>query len=126
VELGVQYPAGGGGSRLPVTLRAQIRTKSGSFPEDYDGFTFASTRLKEGVVHRGAGVGAGSDEDGDEAATLAPTTGGGVHQRLELVLDERGMARATITQLPKLDAPAELSLELAYRDPQRRGPNCGD
>jgi alpha-2-macroglobulin len=118
VELGVQYLAGGGASRLPVTLRAKLRTKSVSFPEDYDGFTFASARLKEGVVQRGAGVGARGDEDGDESVTSAPITGSsGMHQRLDLVLDETGMATATITQLPMLDEPADLSLELAYQDP---------
>ena len=118
VELSVQYLAGGGASRLPVTLRAQIRPKSVSFPADYEGFTFIGTRLKEGVVRRGDGVRSGSDEDGDESVTSTPITGSsGVHQRLDLVLDATGMARASITQLPTLEEPADLVLELAYRDP---------
>ena len=118
VELGVQYLAGGGASHLPVTLRAQIRPKSVSFPADYEGFSFASIRLKEGVVRRGVGTGSGSGEDGDESATSTQITGSrGVHQRLDLVLDATGMARASITQLPTLEAPVDLVLELAYRDP---------
>jgi hypothetical protein len=82
VELGVQYVAGGGASRLPVTLRAQLRPKSVAFSEDYAGYSFANTRLKEGVIHRGTGVDADSDEDGDESMTSRPLTGSsGLHQR---------------------------------------------
>jgi len=118
VELGVQYLAGGGARNLTVTLRAQIRPKGVSFPEAYEGFTFANRRIQAGIVRRGAGVGAASDDDGDEAATSASIpASGGVHQRLDLVLDEAGMARATITHLPKLDEPVDLLLELEYRDP---------
>ncbi|MGH8065828.1 MAG: alpha-2-macroglobulin family protein [Candidatus Entotheonellia bacterium] len=118
VELGVQYLAGGGARNLPVVLRAQIRPKSVAFPEAFEGFTFANRRVKEGVIRRGAGVGVGSDEDGDESVSSAPLPGSsGVHQRLDLVLDETGMARATITHLPKLDEPVDLLLELEYRDP---------
>jgi alpha-2-macroglobulin len=118
VELGVQYLAGGGARNLPVVLRAQIRPKGVAFPEAFEGFTFANKRLKEGVIRRGDGVGVGSDEEGDESASSAPLPGSsGVHQRLELVLDETGMARATITHLPNLDEPVDLLLELEYRDP---------
>ena len=51
VELGVQYLAGGGASHLPVTLRAQIRPKSVSFPADYEGFT-----LRQYTPQRGSGT----------------------------------------------------------------------
>ena len=118
VELGVKYLAGGGASNLPVILRAQIRPKGVSFPQDFEGFTFANKRVKEGVVRRGTQLGAGSEEEGDESTTSTPTPGSrGVHQRLDLVLDEAGMARATITDLPILDEPVDLLLELEYRDP---------
>jgi uncharacterized protein YfaS (alpha-2-macroglobulin family) len=118
VELGVKYLAGGGASDLPVTLRAQIRPKGVSLSEDFEGFTFANRRAKEGVVRRGSGVGVGGDEDGDESSTSALILGrSGVHQRLDLVLDKTGMARATITHLPRLDEPVDLLLELEYRDP---------
>ena len=118
VEIGVQYLAGGGAGHLPVTLRAKIQPKKVSFSADYEGFVFASTRLKEGVIRRGAGTSSGNDEDGEEPVTSTPSTSSsGVHQRLDLVLDATGMARASITQLPKLEEPADLILELAYRDP---------
>ncbi len=118
VEIGVQYLAGGGAGHLPVTLRAKIQPKSVSFPADYAGFVFAGRRLKEGVIRQGAGNSSGSDEDGEASVTSTPITGSsGVHQRLDLVLDATGMARASITQLPRLEEPADLILELAYRDP---------
>ena len=59
-----------------------------------------------------------SSEDGEESAASDRTLeGGGIHQRLDLVLDGAGTAKATITHLPELDAPADLFLELEYRDP---------
>ncbi|HEX9871516.1 MAG TPA: MG2 domain-containing protein, partial [Candidatus Tectomicrobia bacterium] len=118
VELAVQYLAGGGARHLPVTLRAQIRPKSVFFPDLFEGFTFAHHRLKEGIVRRSPGIGAISDQEGDDAVTSASIpASSGVHQRLELVLDEAGMARATITHLPKPDEPVDLVLELEFRDP---------
>ena len=60
----------------------------------------------------------GNDEDGEDPVASTPSTGSSVvHQRLDLVLDATGIARASITQLPKLGEPADLILELAYRDP---------
>ncbi len=118
VEVGVQYLSGGGASDLPVTLRAQLRPKGVSFPTDFEGFTFANSRVREGTVRKGSSSGGGNDPDDNESTTAAPIPGrGGVHQRLELVLDATEMARATITRLPKLDEPVDLSLELEYRDP---------
>jgi alpha-2-macroglobulin len=118
VELGVHYLAGGAAGKLPVMLRAHIRPKDVSFPGDFQGFTFANGQVKAGVLRRGSGLGAGSDEEGDETATQVPgSSPNGLHQRLDLVLDETGMARATITHLPKLDKPVDLLLELEYRDP---------
>jgi uncharacterized protein YfaS (alpha-2-macroglobulin family) len=118
VEVGVQYLAGGGASQLPVTLRAQIRPKSVSFPADFEGFAFANGRVREGTIRRGSGGGRGNDQDDDESTTLTALPGrNGVHQRLNLVLDETGMARARITRLPMLDEPVDLLLELEYRDP---------
>jgi alpha-2-macroglobulin len=118
VELGVQYLAGGGASNLPATLRAQIRPKRVSFQEDFEGYTFANGLVKEGIVRRGAGGEGGSGEDGEESAASDRTPeAGGIHQRLDLVLDGAGTAKATVTRLPQLDEPADLLLELEYRDP---------
>jgi hypothetical protein len=74
VELGIQYLAGGGASHLPVTLRAQIRPKGLSFPEDFEGFAFANGLIKEGILRRGLSLGDGGDEDADDAASARPTT----------------------------------------------------
>ena len=118
IDLGVQYLAGGPASNLAVTLRVQIRPKRVSFQGDFEGFTFANGSVKEGIVRRGSSGGSGSGEDGEEsgAADRTPDSGG-IHQRLDLVLGEAGTARATVTQLPQLDEPADLLLELEYRDP---------
>jgi uncharacterized protein YfaS (alpha-2-macroglobulin family) len=118
VALGVQYLAGGGASNLPVTLRAQIRPKNVSFREDFEGFTFANGAVQEGVIRRGSSHGDGDDEGAEEASsTDSASSVGGVHQRLDLILDTAGTASATVTQLPQLHEPADLLLELEYRDP---------
>jgi uncharacterized protein YfaS (alpha-2-macroglobulin family) len=118
VELGVQYLAGGGASNLAVTLRAQIRPKQVSFQEDFEGYTFANGLIKAGIVRRGSSDGSGGGEDGEESAASdrAPEMGG-IHQRLDLVLDGAGTAKAIVTRLPQLEEPADLLLELEYRDP---------
>jgi alpha-2-macroglobulin len=118
VELGVQYLAGGAASNLAVTLRAQIRPKRVSFQEDFEGFTFANGFVKEGIVRRGSSGESGSGEGGEESGAPDRTPeSGAIHQRLDLVLDEAGTAKATVTRLPQLDEPADLLLELEYRDP---------
>jgi uncharacterized protein YfaS (alpha-2-macroglobulin family) len=89
-----------------------------SFQEDFEGFTFANGFVKEGIVRRGSGGATGSDDAGEYSAPSGPTPGrSGIHQRLDLVLDATGTAKATITGLPRLDVPADLLLELEYRDP---------
>ena len=61
-----------------------------------------------------------ASEDGEESATSTPTPGSrGVHQRLDLVLDATGMARATITQLPKLEGASRPAPGVGLSRPQR-------
>jgi uncharacterized protein YfaS (alpha-2-macroglobulin family) len=116
VTLGVQYLAGGGANHLPVTLRALIRPKQVSFPEDFEGFAFANGTAKEGMVRQGSSGGGDSAEEEAAPPGHSPSTHG-VHQRLDLVLDAAGTARASITKLPQLGEPADLLLELEFRDP---------
>ena len=117
VQIAVTYLAGGGASRLPVTLRAQIRPKIVSFPEDFEGFP-----SRMGLSRRAwsAAAPAARLVVARMGMSLRRRTVRGrdkVHQRLDLVLDEAGTARATIMRLPQLDEPVELLLELEYRDP---------
>src|SRR5262249_40349935 len=53
VDLSVRYLAGGGAGKLPVTLRAQVRTKTVATPEGFGEFTFANGNVKEGIARRG-------------------------------------------------------------------------
>ncbi|MGH7430087.1 MAG: alpha-2-macroglobulin, partial [Candidatus Methylomirabilaceae bacterium] len=117
VDLSVQYLAGGGASRQPVTLRTQVRPKSVSPPEEFENFTFANGPVKEGITRSGV---ADEDElDGEDEGAIrrTPKAKDAVHQREELVLDGAGTARATISRLPRATAPLDVVTELEFRDP---------
>jgi alpha-2-macroglobulin len=57
------------------------------------------------------------EEGGDTSVVAVAPEKSAVHQRLGLVLDATGMARATITRLPKANVQLDLLLEVEYWDP---------
>lgn len=111
VDMVVQYLAGGGASKLPVTLRSQVRAKSVPTPEDFAEFSFANGGVSEGVTR-------GESEEGEEREVNVETRGkSAVHQRENLTLDAVGAGRATITNLPRASLAQEVLVELEFRDP---------
>ncbi len=118
VDLSVQYLSGGGAGNLPVTLRALIRPKPVPAFDDFEDFAFGNGLVKEGMSRRDLGGEEEAEgEEGVEASDQAPAKRKNpVHQRQELTLDAAGTARATITRLPRADAPLELLVELEFRD----------
>ncbi len=124
VEVGVQvsYLAGGGASFLPVKLRSVVQPRAVRFP-GYDEFAFAQGAVKEGVQEQRRyrwyrGDYALSDED--EEAPLDSGAANGQTRPLKgvsLTLDAAGGGRASITGIPKQDAPQEIVAELEYSDP---------
>jgi len=103
VDLGVQYLAGGGASRLPVRLRYRVSDGLWSNFSDFEDFTFGNGKVKEGMERR--------DETPPEEEKPSEL------KRLDLTLDKTGATRATITDLPKSPNPARLIAELDFRDP---------
>jgi len=67
VDISVQYLAGGGAGKLPVTLRSQLRAKTVPSPEDFADFVFVNGEVKEGVTRRGV---AGDEERGLRVAAV--------------------------------------------------------
>jgi hypothetical protein len=105
----VQYLAGGGASRLPVTLRAQIRPYSFPAPLDFEHFTFANGAVREGVVDLG-------DEE-EAGAPAGEPRRPKLHDRQALTLDDAGTAHSAIGGLPRAGEVRELLAELEFRDP---------
>ncbi|RPI27346.1 MAG: alpha-2-macroglobulin [Acidobacteria bacterium] len=102
VDIGVQYLAGGGASRLPVRLRYRVLPGIPSGFAELEDFALGNGRVKEGLVR-----------DGEMAAEERPAD----LKRIDLTLDRTGSARATITELPKITDPGRLTAELDFRDP---------
>jgi len=103
VDIGVQYLAGGGASRLPVRLRYRVSDGLWTSFTDLESFTFGNGRVKEGLVR--------DEEEPSEEEKPSEL------KRLDLVLDPTGAARATLTDLPKSTNPGRLVAELDFRDP---------
>ncbi len=102
VDIGVQFLAGGGASRLPVRLRYRVSDGLWTSFTDFENFTFGNGKVKEGLERE-------SDTPPEEKPAEL--------KRLDLALDRTGAARATITDLPKSLNPARLIAELDFRDP---------
>src|SRR5262249_33613225 len=73
LDVSVQYLAGGGASRQPVTVRAQLSPRAQPAFELFDDFTFANGSLAPGVTRRMGGENeyedGGSDEDAETRGT---------------------------------------------------------
>ncbi len=103
VDIGVQYLAGGGASRLPVRLRYRVSDGLWTSFSDFEDFTFGNGKVKEGLERE-----AEAPSEEEKPSEL---------KRLDLTLDRTGAARSTISDLPKILNPARLIAELDFRDP---------
>lgn len=110
VDISVQYLAGGGAGKLPVTLRSQVREKAVPAPESFADFVFANGGVKEGVTRYSGGA--------DEETSMAERGGRpAIHQRSTATLDEAGTTRLVISALPRSSTAQEVLAELEFRDP---------
>ncbi|MDQ5987523.1 MAG: hypothetical protein CSYNP_03268 [Syntrophus sp. SKADARSKE-3] len=118
MDLSVSYFAGGGASGLPIRLRSGLQAKYVSF-RNFEGFTFSGGPLKEGIINRAsdrdsdeegeAGEGQVSDTDMTIKSFKIPTQ--------DLILDQAGVIRATISAVPAVSVPVDLHTEMEFRDP---------
>ena len=124
VEVGVQvsFLAGGGASFLPVKLRSVVQPRAVRFP-GYDEFAFANGAVREGLQddhryrwYRGDYA---LSEDDEEAPLDAGAVNGQTRplKSVQFTLDAAGGGRASISGIPKQDAPQEIVAELEYSDP---------
>lgn len=110
VDISVQYLAGGGAGKLPITLRSQIRGKTVPAPEGFADFAFVNGDVKEGVARYGGGE--------NEETSMAERGGmPAIHQRSTATLDEAGTTRLVISSLPRSSAAQEALAELEFHDP---------
>jgi uncharacterized protein YfaS (alpha-2-macroglobulin family) len=108
LDLGVHYLAGGPASLLPVKLRTNVSPKPLPAFAGFDDFIFGNGAVREGLVRRGEPEGGGDGPAGERRSKL--TT-------VDLVLDSSGAARTVVAELPRTDAPQEMTVEMEFRDP---------
>ncbi len=103
VALAVQLNMNAGGplARAPARLSALIQQAAPSFA-GFDDFQFSPPRQRRD--------GSGDEEEEGGAARL-------IADKLDATTDAQGAATVTLEQLPKLEAPADLSAELTFNDP---------
>ena len=119
LDISVQYLAGGGASKQPVTVRAQISPRALPTFELFEDFVFANGSLAPGITRRTGSdyeyEDEGTDEDADTRAPGRPAQS--VHQREDATLDAAGTARVTISKLPRSPVPQDVLTEVEFRDP---------
>ncbi len=107
LDLHVAYMSGGGASGLATKLRTTVEPRPMRFA-GYEDYGFGGAPVKEGIK-----TGDHSYFYDDEENAPAETS---KVQVLPVTLDGEGSARVTVSDLPKLDAPAQLTAELEYAD----------
>ncbi len=107
VDLMVSYLAGGGAVNAPVKLRSRIQPKSIHF-DDYESFIFSNGQIKAGITRRA---------DYEEAEEFQPRGKQEKIQTSDLTLDNAGSLRTKIANIPRVETPHDLSMELEFRDP---------
>ncbi len=123
LDLSVQYLAGGGASKLPVTVRSQVRQAVLPAYDLFEGFVFANGAVTTGPGRRSPARfwSEYDDEEGEwapaETERAGETRVGRVHQTTEVTLDAAGTARTAVTDLPASTRPVELLSEMEFRDP---------
>ncbi|QWR76170.1 alpha-2-macroglobulin family protein [Candidatus Magnetomonas plexicatena] len=105
------YLSGGGASKLPVKVRAEISSYQLHFP-DYEDFTFSGNELKEGIETT-SGDNTDDDTQGETIKKEKPFK----LETLTFNLDGGGGGRAVFKKIPEIKTPAMLLTELEYSDP---------
>jgi hypothetical protein len=110
LDLHVSYLSGGGAAGLPVKLRTLVEPRSVQHP-DYEDYRFGGEDIVEGVSEEEVGSWDWFRQRGaDESRPIGPA------RVLPLALDAGGAVRATVPDLPRIDAPHDLVAELEYQD----------
>jgi uncharacterized protein YfaS (alpha-2-macroglobulin family) len=107
LDLHVAYMSGGGASGLATKLRTTVEPRPMKFA-GYEDYGFGGAPVKEGIK-----TGDHSYFYDDEENAPAEST---KVQVLPVTLDGEGSARVTVSDLPKLEGPAQLTAELEYSD----------
>ncbi|MBF0606537.1 MAG: alpha-2-macroglobulin [Magnetococcales bacterium] len=125
VDVAVTYLSGGGASGLAVKLRSDVHPKTVTVP-DYEGFSFSTGGVKEGVVPAYQQQDDTEDYDvsdvtaGQETDAAVPSEEAKRRARMhstDLTLDKAGAARTKISNITPADIPRDILAELEYRDP---------
>lgn len=104
-DVSLRYLAGGAAGGAPIVIRSQTRPRDFTARHPWSELRFATGPVKTGVVRR-----AEYSAD-DESSTTASV------DRIALDLDNAGSARVRLPDLPAIDHPSELVVEMEYRDP---------
>ena len=119
IDAAVTYLSGGPAANIPVTVRHRIEPRTVSFA-DYDEFSFGGDPVKEGV-QTGSSADSFSlwdaDDDEDTSGDAASSGGETPVATKKLALDAAGTAAITIDNLPPIERPASLVVEMEYNDP---------
>jgi uncharacterized protein YfaS (alpha-2-macroglobulin family) len=102
LDLMVNYLAGGGAGNLPVRFRYDIREKYATTFPDFDGFSFSTGKVREGLYR--------NESEHPDGAQLEISS-------VDLTLDKSGAVRHSITDLPAVEKPMDILAELEFRDP---------
>ncbi len=120
VDLAVSHLSGGGAGGLNVRLKSQVIKRALPSFEDYEEFSFAAGRVKEGVQRRAGNYyyyAEGGDEEDTPSEDEEITGVRNAPKSKELTLDPSGTARSTISDLPALTEPFAVLTEMEYQDP---------
>lgn len=99
-DLSVRYLAGGGAAAAPVRVRTTTQPRNVASPPDFPDYAFGGEPVREGV----------ESTSGDESAPEEPV------RARDVTLDASGAARFDVADLPAVDRPMSLVLELEYKD----------
>ncbi len=112
-NISAAYLSGGGASKLPVKVRAEISAYLLHFPE-FEDFIFTGAEMKEGIV---ATEGDEWNSDDDMHRESISNDKPFKLETLSFNLDGGGGGRAVFDKIPEITAPAMLTAELQYNDP---------
>ncbi len=119
IDAAVTYLAGGPASNIAVTVRHRVEPRTASFA-DYPEYQFGGDPVKEGVQTGSAADAYAlyeAEEEDSPGEEPAPSGGETPVATKKLMLDAAGTAAISIGQLPAIERPASLVVEMEYDDP---------
>ncbi len=111
-EFSLGYLAGGSASNLPILARYSYDRLFVSMGEDFQGYSFLTGAVKEGIFR--------SDQEEDEFSTPQSYESAELPKgvtRKELTLDSNGTGSLLVPPLASHGTPYQATTELEYRDP---------